>query len=671
MSQDTNIQKIELNTAKITYDKKNITIKSGLLTRILTFTDSGLATEAIEYDSKTLAKTTPSKDYCDWYLFHLTSPHFKPELTDIKLEKEESPSLTMPYIKAVLEFKYPKKDFILRYNAQVFPSAEGIRTWISVRALKPFGKDEFPSVLLQSYADSFPFKPENFNREAVGYYNDPQHRNHDDTPVMLKEKASGKLKSKDRELYDRHNILFFEKDNRGLILVKESHKCVNQHGIDTGEFVLNPDRVKITGVGFKANNYVKTETWLQQERFRDSWAVWLIPYKGKEGEKQLALKKFDRARFQPNPGKDARSRANTWGSRKPGDPARDAAEQENIIRELKSCAELGIDELAIDDGWQYPPGGNNGKEITWRPDPERFPEGWCKIREEAKNQGVNLNLWMPGYPVSLENMIRNIEEGEFTGLKIDFLGFHTRDILDLVMNKIKRVVKHTDYNLKISWDVTEESSRLGFYFGREFGTLHTSNRKPTYDINRVNHIAYTPRLVLRDAWHLSHYVNLNQIEIPVQDVDIINPEVSNASSYSHDYITIMALPGMPLFFQETQFLKKRARELTKKVMHKWREHREAMAEGYTFPIGEEPCDRSWTGFQQFNPHKNEGYFLLFREVNAPDKEKELPVFFLNNTHIKLKDIMNGQEEVTKADNGKIKFRIPKSPGYKWLKYETE
>jgi hypothetical protein len=266
-------------------------------------------------------------------------------------------------------------------------------------------------------------------------------------------------------------------------------------------------------------------------------------------------------------------------------------------------------------------------------------------------------------------MIRNIDAGGFTGFKIDFLGFGNRDILDEVMRKIDALVSRTGAAFTISWDVTEEFPRLGYFFGREYGSLHTSNRKPTFMAQpRVHHIAYTPRLVLRDAWHLAHYINLNQIEIPVQDVSALDPRICNASSYSHDYCAAMSVAGLPLFFQETHRLKDHARDQTRTVMQAWREHREAMARGYVFPIGDEPCDAAWTGFQLHDPANDAGYVLVFRELEAEATEQEIDLHFPNDNRTLWQDVLSG--EVWTAEDGRsIRCRIASAPGFRWLRYK--
>ncbi|MFP4028819.1 MAG: hypothetical protein ACLFWL_13600 [Candidatus Brocadiia bacterium] len=665
-------QSASLDDATAEWDGNNLTVRCGDFTRRLRLTDVGMATVLLRNGDTTWVETDPRETDCDWYIFELITPESRGELAGFTVKAIDNPRLNSPHVVATAELLYPDSEMKIRYRAQVYPDAPGVRTQLYVRALRPFKKHEIPSYLLQSYAESLALDPAESVREAIGYYNDPQHRNHDDTPIMRRENRSGELAGRNREVYDWANLLSLERNGSGLLFVKESHKCVNQPGIESGAFVLKPDRIQVTGLGLKGNNYGQTGTWMPHDRYRGAWANWCIPYRGGEGERQLALKRFDRARFQPDPENQVYSRSNTWGTRYPGDEARAAAEQDNVLKEIQSCADLCIDVVAIDDGWQFPPEGlDRAFDHDWRPNPDRFPNGWTTIREEAEKAGVELQLWLPGAQATLEQIIRNLEQGGFTGLKVDFLNFPTRDAMDAVVKKIERASGYVDYQLKISWDVTENAPRLGYYFGREFGSLHTSNRKPTYDRDRVHHIAYTPRLILRDAWHLAHYVNLNQIEIPVQDVDKIDPDIRNSSEYSHAYCAAISVVGLPLFFQETHLLKGNARKETRIVMKTWREHRDAMARGYVFPIGDEPCDGAWTGFQCHDPETQEGYVVVFRELKNGQSCATMPLYLTEENSVVWQDVMSGEEWQDQKGNGALACSVEDAPGFRWLQYRLE
>ena len=377
-------------------------------------------------------------------------------------------------------------------------------------------------------------------------------------------------------------------------------------------------------------------------------------------------------RFEPEPRRRLRSRANTWGSRMAGDHSRAAAEEKNVLREIESCADLGIDALAIDDGWQCDPRGMaHTSEHDWRPHPERFPEGWKTVREAAKAAGVQLDLWIPG-SAGAEQMILNLDEGEFNCYKIDFLRLDTPEKIEALLDKIRSVIRHSGYRVHISWDATENSPRMGYFFGREFGSLYPENRKPSPDKPRIRHVVYVPRLVFRDAWHLSHYINLNQIEITIQNIDRIRPQDSNAAMYSHAYCTALALMGLPLFFQETQMYDENARKQIRPVIQAYRRNREEIASGIVFPAGDEPCDRAWSGFQSHRSETGTGYLTMFREIYSDKSSCAVKVHMLDGAGLEIEDVFSGSiRDAEVGSDGRLPLRIEEPGGFLFLRYRIK
>ncbi len=232
----------ELNDARLEWTGDQLLATSGAFSRCWRLVPSGLLTCALSNGATHWVDEVGEAPGCDWSVWQLITAASEAELMDMKIEAVEAPPLTSPHVRAVLDFRYAETEVVARYEVQVFPGAPGVRTQLSLRAMRPMGKDEVPSWLLQSYAESLPLDPSPLERDAIGYYNDPQHRNHDDTPILRREARAGALAEQRREVYDWANILCLERGDDGLALVKESHKCVNQSGIDTGAFVEEGDR---------------------------------------------------------------------------------------------------------------------------------------------------------------------------------------------------------------------------------------------------------------------------------------------------------------------------------------------------------------------------------------------------------------------------------------------
>jgi hypothetical protein len=220
----------------------------------------------------------------------------------------------------------------------------------------------------------------------------------------------------------------------------------------------------------------------------------------------------------------------------------------------------------------------------------------------------------------------------------------------------------------VNLDVTENAPRIGYYFGREYGNIYLENRKP---MNPVN-VVYHPYLVLRDAWQVSKYTNLNKFQVSIQNIDRVNKEVSDAYLHNHPYTVAITLMGSPIFFQETHYYSDEAREQIKPVLATYKQHRDEMYKGYVFPIGEKPNNASWAGFQNYNPNTNAGYLTLFREINNEEKSKRIKLNFLSGKTLQLTNLMT-QETVQKSvdENGTIEFAIDQAADFRFYKYSIQ
>ena len=227
-------------------------------------------------------------------------------------------------------------------------------------------------------------------RRFLGYYNGTQQRNDTHQDILKEEVIAHRLM--DREWCDWASVACVEDAAGGIALVKESHKCVNQRGHATGGFVCDEtEGLSCTGWGLYANE-------IPLEGFVAGWATWCLVWSGDDLDREIAFKTFDRFRYPIDPKRDIYIQANTWGSTDNSRDARRAATEDSVLEELETCAELGIDVLQIDDGWQVPPGhatsdpGENG----WHPHPASYPNGWATVRSRARDLGVKLGLWAAG-----------------------------------------------------------------------------------------------------------------------------------------------------------------------------------------------------------------------------------------------------------------------------------
>lgn len=302
----------------------------------------------------------------------------------------------------------------------------------------------------------------------------------------------------------------------------------------------------------------------------------------------------------------------------------------------------------------------------WYPDKEKYPEGWSKVRALAKEKGITLGLWA-AWVVSDKELIDNQRDGGFQYFKIDFAVLDTYEKIERLINNSRRVIEYSEFKARINWDVTENPPRMGYYFGRDLGNIYLENRKP----QKPQNVVYVPYLVLRDAWQVAKYLKLNKFQVPVQNIDMVNHDLSNAFQYNHSYCVAIAFMGAPIFFQETQHLDENARSQIRPLIALYKKYRREMFEGYVFPIGDKPDDASWTGFQCHVPHRNAGYITLFRELNNKEASKEIKLKFLQDKKLKLTELISENESIeTVCSDGIVTFKINRHAGFLYLRYEV-
>jgi hypothetical protein len=509
------------------------------------------------------------------------------------------------------------------------------------------------------YADFIPVLPNNLNRRYMGYYNDTQHRNKWNTPIY-------------REvLYDREkpvseninwaNILSIEEGSEGIMLVKESHKCVNQYGADTGDFLWNKNGVLNTGTSLLPEE-------ISSDKYKWFWGSWTVIYdQGDEG-RELALKQFDRYRYPVIIERDMYTVMCTWGHSKNARDGRNYATEPEVLKEMNYVAETGIDMLLIDDGWQCSiesQGAMPDGSIGWRPHPLTYPNGWKNIVEKSKKLDLKLGLWGIAQQMPAGDMIWNWQQIKMNQMKLDFARFDTHDKLNNMMDTVRRFILGTNHKCNISWDLTENAARYGYFWAREYGNLHFMNRKPFLPMN----VLYVPSLALRDFWLLAKYNNLNKYQLVIQNPEVVD-HASDAYLYSPEYCVAMALMGVPEFMAVTRFYSPEARANIKRLLDIYKKYREDIFTSYVFPIGDEPTNASWTGFQSYNPDKKFGYLTLFRELNNKEDKAIFQLRFLKNQKIRITNLQTGDLRIAETGaTGELEVENHQAASFQFLKYE--
>jgi hypothetical protein len=641
---------VNLGAAQVKTTTDMLVVETGLVERSWRWTGKGLVTVSFQNlaSSRQWASAKPAFS-ADWAYEGLITEDGPARLASLTAKPVRFDPFTSPHIEVVAEIHYPGSKLILQYVIGTYPNAPGLRTQLRVKAAPGFAagnvaKQESPR------SDYIPVRWECAARRAIGYYNHTQRRNLRETEILREEIRTGPLSGP--ENYNWASILCVEDDGEGFCVVKESHKCVNQQGVNTGDFQCDSRGLVNTGWGPAPQDILT-------ERFRSCWASWAIAYDGGEEGRNLAIKVFDRHRYPVDPDRDIYIMANTWGSGAAKQESLEASREENILRQIESSKDLGIDVQQIDDGWQ----GDQYK--TWTPVASRYPEGWKNVRSAARKAGVKLGLWA-AWVIGPEDLRNTYNSGGFNYYKIDFAQLDTYDKLEGLMEKMRNLIRHSGHTVRVNWDVTENPARVGYYFARDLGNIYLENRKPMLPAQ----VVYVPYLVLRDAWQLARHANLNRFQITAQNIDRVNRETSNAHLHNHPYSVAITLMGSPIFFQETHYYTEEARNQIRPLLALYKRHREGMYRGYVFPIGEKPDDASWTGFQNHDLETGSGYLIVFRELNAPESSKQLRLKFVGGRTIRLLDLRSDLERVVAVPaSGEVLFEIDAAPDFRFVRYE--
>lgn len=545
------------------------------------------------------------------------------------------------------------------------PANAGLVAYLDCGRLEDHGEERRQDAI----TERLPIERAGMDLHAIGYFSGTQGRNRRETEILRQEPLTA-LEGQCAWA----SILEGRKQNQGFLLVKESHKCVNtpRGGANTGIFSWHKQGIDASGLGW-------TPEAIGADRTYAAWANWLILYHGQDDDRDLAIKIWDRIRYPIDPDRDVYIMANTWGSTDNRRDAQIQAREDNILVEIDSQAGLGIDVQQIDDGWQG--FGYN----HWRPIKENalheenavyadyesdrypvYPNGWQTVRNYARTKGVTMGLWAANN-IPADDLIWNYDHGDFRYYKIDFAHLDTMPLVEELMGKARTLILHSGHKARINWDVTEAPPRVGYFFGREYGNIYLENRKPM----RPAQVVYKPYLVLRDAWQVSRYLNLNKFQLTVQNVDRVNREVSDAYQHPHDYVVAQTLMGSPIFFQETHYYTHAARQQIRPLLAVYKQHRDDIFAGYIFPIGDKPDNATWSGFQCMIPEKDHGYLTLFRQIDNAQTTRAIRMKFLKpGSRLKLTDLMTDTTRVvTAGPDSELAFTIAEAPGFSFLRYE--
>ncbi len=335
----------------------------------------------------------------------------------------------------------------------------------------------------------------------------------------------------------------------------------------------------------------------------------------KNSEAELLIRDWYRMQYRPD---TLHTMSNTWGDRN----GRVRVCDEFVRAEIDSAAELGLDAVQIDDGWQkgvpdvYDDGNNRVFDGDfWKLKYEKFPNGMEPISKYARSKEVELGLWFaPESRGNFKSFERDIsvlkqayKEWKIKYFKLDMVKLPSEDSANTMLDFLDEIFSFGD-DVSVELDVTADV-RLGYLMSAPYGTIFVENRYSAW-------ANYYPHRTLRNLWLLSRFIPASKFQF-----ELLNPELCTdkyesddtlrPELYDIDYLFASVMLSNPLFWMETQFLSEESRARLKKIIGIWKKHRKVLATADVYPIGEEPSGASMTGFCA--DAGDEIYISVFRE----------------------------------------------------------
>ena len=363
------------------------------------------------------------------------------------------------------------------------------------------------------------------------------------------------------------------------------------------------------------------------------------------------------------------SMSNTWGDRN----GRTRVCDEFLRKEIDSGADLGLDVVQIDDGWQtgipdtYDESGRRVfADGFWELKTSIFSHGMRHIADYAAEKGVSLGLWFaPESRNVFEKIVRDLDvlkkaydEWGIRYYKLDMLQLTTQKHCDRMLDFLDAAFTLGD-DVSVELDVTADK-RLGYLMSAPYGTIFVENRYTAW-------ANYYPHRTLRNIWSLSRFMPTSKFQFELVNPDLYTDMYSKDDPlrpelYDIDYLFASVMLSNPLFWMETQFLSDDSRARLKGIIPLWKEHRDKLVEADVRPIGEEPCGTSMTGF--FADSHDARYAVLFREASERESFTYDLAFPISDYEI---IASNSNVEISVSES-RLTVKFSKMRSYVWLKF---
>lgn len=379
--------------------------------------------------------------------------------------------------------------------------------------------------------------------------------------------------------------------------------------------------------------------------------------------------------------------SNNWGDRS-GDAV---VCHDFMLKEIDAAAEIGVDIVQLDDGWQTGVTSNSklGKSGVWEGyydfdsrywevNAGKFPEGLEPIVAYARERGIRIGLWFsPDSSDSFKNWEKDAEvllgyykKYGICHFKQDGIKVRDKQGERNLLRMLERVSRESGGQVTFNMDVTAEE-RFGYLGHKQYGTIFVENRYTDW-------ANYYPHNTLKNLWCLSKVIIPRRLQMEVLNNrrntdkynDILAPEY-----YTIDYEFAAVMVSNPLIWMEMSNLLPGDRECLAGIVCVYKQHRKALFGSEVYPIGDKPDGVSFTGFQA-KLNEAEGYLILFREF-AQEKQY---TYFLNGLageklSYEFLYANNEKEDYSLNENlgssGELEVKFEKSRSYIFVKYRRK
>lgn len=317
--------------------------------------------------------------------------------------------------------------------------------------------------------------------------------------------------------------------------------------------------------------------------------------------------------------------SNTWG----GGHKDLCVCEEFILKEIDAAANLGVDVVQIDDGWQKGKSANSAFSSDnkpwgegyrradsefWSVDRKKSPSGLSYLCKYAKERNVEIGLWFSpdgendyaGWKEDADVLISMFQKYGIRFFKLDGISITSKTAETNVTNLLEDLLCRSNSRIKFNMDITA-GKRFGYFPNRHIGQLFVENRYTGLG-------NYHPHATLRNLWLLSRQIPSKRFQFEVPD-NALNLSAYNSddilapANYDIDYIFASVMTSHPLIWAELSGLSDEQASRLKKIISVYKKYRNDF--GTVTPVFDKPDGFSCTGFYIEGSAAN--YVLLFRE----------------------------------------------------------